>query len=62
MSPERVKKLPKIAETGLGSYIIPDIMGYFVGALPRQRDDFNCFTASQLHGGYVGGRAGFTPA
>jgi len=36
---ERVKKLAKIAETGLGSYISSAIMGFFVGALPRQRDD-----------------------
>jgi len=42
-----VKKLAKIAETGLGSYISLAIMGFPVGALHRQRDDFNFFTASQ---------------
>ena len=46
MSPERVKKLPKIAETGLSAYISPAIVGFFVGALPRQRDDFYFFTRS----------------
>ena len=30
---ERVKKLARIAETGLGSYIFQAIMGFFVGAL-----------------------------
>jgi len=50
-SSERVKKLEKIAETGLGSYISSAIAGFFVGALPRQRDDFNFFTPSQPWGG-----------
>ena len=46
-----MKKLAKIAETGLGSYISSAIMGFFVGALPRQRDDFNFFTASEAFPG-----------
>lgn len=42
-----MKKLAKIAEAGLGSYIFSAIMGFFVGVLPRQRDVFNFFIASE---------------
>jgi hypothetical protein len=40
------KKSAKIAEAGLGSYIFPAIIGCFVGAPHRWRDDSNFFTAS----------------
>lgn len=43
-----MKKLPKIAETVPGSYILSLLYGFFVGALPRQRDDFNFFTRSEV--------------
>jgi len=51
---DAVKELTKIAETGLGSYIFSTIIGFLVGALPRQRDDFNFLTRSQLCGGETG--------
>ena len=44
---EAVKKLAKIADAGLGSYIFYEIMGFFVGAPHRWRDDSNSFTRSE---------------
>ena len=58
-----MKILANIAETGLGSYVSPAIMGLFVGTPPlpamlrialqagRWRDVFYFSTASQLQGG-----------
>ena len=48
---ERVKQLTQIASTVRGSYILPAIIGFFVGAPRRWRD--SSLIASTVRGSYI---------